>query len=128
MILQNQLNGHKHERTERLLLFTLMVLVISFILMGQAHAGTGGTEFDDVWTTLTDWTQGTLGRVISGASIVIGAIAGMGRGSLMGFASGIGIGVGLYNAPTVVEAIMTATLDKAIMVSQIVHFSNGLVQ
>lgn len=75
-----------------------------------ALAGTGGTELDDVWITITDWTQGTLGRIIAGLMVVAGLGAGVIRGSLAGFISGLGAGIGLYNTPTILEAVVGATL------------------
>ncbi|MCV5263640.1 conjugal transfer protein TraA, partial [Escherichia coli] len=46
---------------------------------------------------------------------------------LMAFAMGIGGGVGLYNSPTVVESIMTATLETADKVAPVaIQLSNGL--
>jgi conjugal transfer pilus assembly protein TraA len=73
-------------------------------------AGTGGTEFEPIWTQLTEWTQGILGRVIAGAMVLVGIIAGVVRQSLMAFAVGIGGAVGLYNAPTIIDNVMSATL------------------
>jgi conjugal transfer pilus assembly protein TraA len=75
-----------------------------------ALAGTGGAELDDVWVTISDWTQGTLGRIISGLMIVAGLAAGVLRGSLGGFISGVGAGIGLYNTPAVLEGVVSATL------------------
>ncbi|MBB1465712.1 TrbC/VirB2 family protein [Vibrio sp. SG41-7] len=110
-----------------LLFWVALALVISFMFANQAYAGTGGTEFDDIWTTITDWTQGTLGRIIAGAMILVGIVGGIARQSLMAFAMGIGGGVGLYNSPTVVESIMTATLETADKVAPVViQLSNGL--
>jgi len=92
----------------------------SLVLMGVAaacaiatevaFAGTGGGAFDSVWTMLTDWTQGTLGRILAGTLIIVGIAAGILRQSLMGFVVGIAAGVGLYNAPDVINSIFTATL------------------
>ncbi|WP_376739020.1 TraA family conjugative transfer protein, partial [Pseudomonas luteola] len=76
-----------------------------------AMAGTGGAEFDEVWQTLVDWTQGTLGRIIAIGIILVGACVGVVRQSLMTFAVGLAMGMGLYNAPTVVESIMGSTLS-----------------
>jgi conjugal transfer pilus assembly protein TraA len=104
-------------------------MVVAFFLLvpDQAHAGTGGTAFDDVWVTLKDWTQGTLGRIVAGALILVGVIGGIARQSLMGFAMGIGGGMGLYNSPTVVESIMSATLEHAEkVIPTVVQLSNGL--
>lgn len=38
-----------------------VVGVVALSLSDASLAGTGGEAFDDVWSTLTDWTQGTLG-------------------------------------------------------------------
>ncbi|WP_411978799.1 TraA family conjugative transfer protein, partial [Vibrio sp. 811] len=88
-------------------------MIVGLMFANQAHAGTGGTAFDDVWVTLKDWTQGTLGRIVAGAMILVGVVGGIARQSLMAFAMGIGGGMGLYNSPTVVESIMSATLEHA---------------
>lgn len=115
----------------KLLVPTAMLLVLS----DQAIAGTSGTEFDDIWTTITDWSQGTLGKVIAGGMIVIGLVAGMARQNLMAFATGIGGGMGIYNAPTVIDAVVTSTninvLDIATDIAEKVtplalSISNGL--
>ncbi|WP_394346989.1 TraA family conjugative transfer protein [Photorhabdus khanii] len=110
-------------------LFLFMgLMVVAFLLVpDQAHAGTGGTAFDDVWVTLKDWTQGTLGRIVAGAMILVGVVGGIARQSLMAFAMGIGGGMGLYNSPTVVESIMSATLENAEkVIPTVVQLSNGL--
>jgi len=87
---------------------------------GQCLAGTGGTAFDDVWLTLTDWTQGTLGRIVAGSMILVGIVQGVARQSLMSFALGIGGGMGLYNSPKVIETVMSATLRTAAIVPDVV--------
>lgn len=66
-----------------------------------AYAGGGGAEFDDVWATLREWTEGTLGRIVAGAMILVGIIGGIARQSLMAFALGVAGGMGLYNTPTI---------------------------
>lgn len=88
-----------------------MVLAIGMVCAAQvAVAGTGGDSFDSIWVTLTDWMQGTLGRVVAGAMVLVGIVGGIVRQSIMSFATGVGGGVGLYNTPTIIESIMTATL------------------
>ena len=89
----------------------LMALMIS----EPSFAGTGGDAFTDVWDTLKDWTQGTLGRIVAGAMVLVGIVGGIARQSLMAFALGIGGGMGLYNTPTVVESVMSATLPAAFL-------------
>jgi len=79
-----------------------MIGLLALVIAEPSFAGTGGDEFSDVWTTIKDWTQGTL----------VGIISGVARQSLMAFAIGIGGGIGLYNAPTIIESILTATVPE----------------
>ncbi|MBS9962865.1 TraA family conjugative transfer protein, partial [Vibrio alginolyticus] len=73
-----------------------------------------------VWDTLKDWTQGTLGRIVAGAMVLVGIVGGIARQSLMAFALGIGGGMGLYNTPTVVESVMSATLPVVASTQEVI--------
>lgn len=87
------------------------LLVVGLMCATQfALAGTGGDTFDSIWITLTEWMQGTLGRVVAGSMVLVGIVSGIVRQSIMSFATGVGGGVGLYNTPTIIDSIMTATL------------------
>lgn len=87
------------------------LLLAVMMLPTLAFAGDAGDgEFDQVWDTLVTWIEGTLGRIIAVSIILVGIIAGVARQSLIAFAIGIAGGMGLYNSPTIIEAIMTATL------------------
>jgi conjugal transfer pilus assembly protein TraA len=90
----------------------LMALVaLMLVLLGpDALAGAGGTEFNNVWTLLTGWVEGLLGRIIAIVFVIVGLVAGVVRGSIMGFVLGIASGVGLFAAPTIITNIVTATL------------------
>lgn len=79
-------------------------------LPGLAAAGAAGTEFDPIWQTITDWTQGSLGRVIAGSMILVGLVAGIASQSIMAFALGIGGGLGLFYSSTILDNIMTSAL------------------
>jgi conjugal transfer pilus assembly protein TraA len=106
---------------------TLVVLAIMLMVSDAAYAGGGGAEFDDVWATIREWTEGTLGRIIAGAMILVGIIGGIARQSLMAFAMGVAGGMGLYNTPTILETIMSATLENAAAVTPaVIQLSNGL--
>lgn len=89
-----------------------VALMLTFAV-SNAFAGTGGDSFDSIWVTLSDWMQGTLGRVVAGSMVLVGIVSGIVRQSIMSFATGVGGGVGLYNTPTIIESIMTATLPVA---------------
>lgn len=104
------------------------VVIGAVVVAPDAMAGAGGAEFDDVWTQIKDWTQGTLGRIASGGIVLVGIIGGIIRQSLMPFATGVGGAMGLYNAPTVIEAIMAATLPTQVKAVEVAtQLSNGLM-
>lgn len=98
------------DKGTRQLVLQMAIMCSMAVASHHAMAGTGGNEFDTIWLTLTDWMQGTLGRVVSGAMVLVGIVGGIIRQSVMAFATGVGGGIGLYNTPKVIEAIMTATL------------------
>ncbi|WP_406546074.1 TraA family conjugative transfer protein [Succinimonas sp.] len=90
----------------------LIAAVLGLCVAGDVLAGTGGDEFSDVWETLKEWIQGTLGRVIAGSMILVGIVAGVARQSISAFAVGIGGGIGMYNTPTVIESVLSASLES----------------
>ncbi len=91
--------------------FVLAVIIAVALSAGAAHAGTGGSEFDSVWTQLSDWSQGTLGRIISILTIIVGLGGAVVRQSLSPAIVGGGSGVIMYNAPRVIESILAAAVS-----------------
>lgn len=90
---------------------TIAAVVVAAAVPVAAYAGTGGsTEFGDVWTDISGWTQGILGRIIAGSMILVGMVMGIARQSIMAFAVGIGGGIGLNQAPTLLDNVLGATL------------------
>lgn len=75
-----------------------------------AVAGTGGTEFQATYDMLISWMTGLLGRIIAIAFIIVGLIAGVARQSILSFAIGIAAGLGLFMAPDIIDAVVSATL------------------
>lgn len=112
---------------KQMVLFAALMLVMFTVAVTESHAGVGGDEFELVWETVKDWTQGTLGRVIAGAMVLVGIIGGIARQSLMSFAVGIGGGIGLYNAPEIIERIVGATLEHAEVLETTIKLGNGLI-
>lgn len=106
---QNATTRQSYVPTAILLLAIIGVLVF----LNTANAGADIDAFEDVWTTIKDWTQGTLGKIIAGAMILVGIIGGVARQSLMAFAVGIAGGMGLNYAPQIIETIMTASIESA---------------
>lgn len=112
-------NAVRTIQTQRLM--TIGALGLMGIMISEpSFAGTGGDAFTDVSDTLKDWTQGTLGRIVAGAMVLVGIVGGIARQSLMAFALGIGGGMGLYNTPTVVESVMSATLPVVASTQEVI--------
>jgi conjugal transfer pilus assembly protein TraA len=74
----------------------------------DALAGTGGTEFDDIYTLLVGWTQGTLGKIIALGMFMVGLAAGIVNQSIISVVIGIGGALALYYAPTVISGVVAA--------------------
>ena len=98
--------------TSRTVAFFGLALVSLFMLVPDfAHAGAAaGGPLDGVYDTLVIWTQGSVGKVIMLAFFMVGIVAGIARQSLLAFAVGIGAGLGIYNAPTIVDTVFTAVI------------------
>lgn len=111
---------------KEVVLMSGLALAMLFACIGLAQAGAGGTEFDDVWTMIKNWAQGSLGRVIAGGMVIIGIAMGMARQSLMAFALGIGGGLGLFYAPTVLESILTASLPAVETATKAASLANSV--
>jgi len=84
------------------------VAVMSLPDLAQAASTTG--PLTQVYTDLTGWVQGNVGKTTALSMILVGTVAGIVRQSLMAFAVGIGGGLGLYNAPTIIDTVFNATL------------------
>lgn len=113
-------------RNSRMASGLLFAALLAFVSV-DAFAGTGSGTFDSVYATLTEWTEGTLGRIITLSMIVVGVVAGIGRQSLLAFATGLGAGVGMYNAPAIVDTILQATIPASASITPaLMTLSNGL--
>jgi conjugal transfer pilus assembly protein TraA len=97
-------------RQARLATAPLCAVALLTLLPGAALAGAGGTEFQATYDMLIGWMTGLLGRIIAIAFIIVGLIAGVARQSIMSFAIGIAAGLGLFMAPDIIDAVVSATL------------------
>ena len=83
----------------------------------DAYAGGGGAEFQAVYDTLTEWVEGILGRIIAVVMVVAGVAIGIARQSIAAFGIGVASALGLVNAPTIVDNIVTATVASSPVVA-----------
>ena len=96
----------------RLLAFAfLAVLAVVCLAMPELSlAGTGGTEFNPAYTTITNWLQGDLGRLIAASLLVVGLVMGVVRQSIMAAVPAIACGLVATVAPTIIGAVVTAVI------------------
>lgn len=85
------------------------------LVPGLVEAASTSGPLSDVYTSLTEWAQGNVGKTMSLGMILVGIVGGIARQSLMAFATGIGGGLGLYNAPTIIDTVFNATLHAGMV-------------
>ena len=104
------LRQRSEHRARSALLFACAVATVVALPLVSAHAGTGGTEFDTFYDTIVDWAQGSLGKALALAMFIVGIGMGVVRGSVVAAVPAVSGALGLFIAPTIIDAIMTATL------------------
>jgi conjugal transfer pilus assembly protein TraA len=102
-----------HRGDPRTLAFLFLLLALSVVFVDTAVAGVGGAEFNDIYTKLVGWAQGTPGRIVMFLGFVVAAVSAVVAQSIAGFVVGLGIGLGVYYANNLVEGVVTATLPLA---------------
>ena len=91
-------------------LWGLLILGLYFIFPHLAGAGAGGTEFQDIYDTVSGWSQGVLGKVLAVGAFLTGMGVGIVRQSLTSCVVGIGTALAVQYFPTVVDNIVTAII------------------
>ena len=76
----------------------------------SAFAGTTGTEFQTMYTTLLNWATGYLGKAIAVAAFILGAGIGVARSSPIPALAGVVFALFMVYVPTIIDSIMTATI------------------
>lgn len=95
---------------KKLVIMGIMAVLAVLAVAGPVWAAGSTGPLADVYSSLTDWATGNVGKVIALGMILVGIVAGIANQSLMAFAVGIGGGLGLYNAPTIIDTVFNATL------------------
>lgn len=90
-----------------------VVLALAFVLSlaaGSVLAGTTGTEFQTMYTTLLGWINGFLGKSIAIAAFIIGAGVGIARSSPIPALIGVVFALFMVYVPNIIDSIMTAVI------------------
>ena len=89
---------------------TATAAIALLLLAEPAAAGTTGTEFQTMYTTLMNWATGFLGKSIAIAAFLLGAGIGIARSSPVPALSGVVFALFMVYVPTIIGAIMTALI------------------
>ena len=84
--------------------------VLLALAAGSALAGTTGTEFQSMYTTLLNWVNGYLGKSIAIAAFILGAGIGIARSSPIPALIGVVFALFMVYVPTIIDSIMTAVI------------------
>ena len=87
-----------------------MTAFFVFIVASNVFAGTGGTEFLQLYDLLTGWTTGILGKSIALAAFLVGMGFSVVQQSLVPVAVGIGAAASLAYTPAVLDGIIMAVI------------------
>ena len=94
----------------RRLVLTLPIVLVLALGASSAFAGTTGTEFQSMYTTLLNWATGYLGRAIAIAAFILGARIGVARSLPIPALVGVVFALFMIYVPTIIDSIMTATV------------------
>ncbi len=81
-----------------------------FLGASAAFAANGDTDFQDLYTKLEGWSQGTLGRSISLMFLLVGLGVGVIRGSIMGAVVCVAAAMALFIGPQIIDNIFTGLI------------------
>jgi conjugal transfer pilus assembly protein TraA len=101
---------HIMQKTRNTAVFAATAALILTFAAGSALAGTTGTEFQTMYTTLLNWVNGFLGKSIAIAAFILGAGVGIARSSPIPALVGIVFALFMVYVPTIIDSIMTAVV------------------
>lgn len=88
----------------------LAAVLISFAVVEPSVAASAGSdEFSPLWELVSAMCQGYLGKSIAVCFLLVGLAMGVIRGSVIAAVSSISAGISLLLAPTIIDAMFSAT-------------------
>lgn len=94
----------------KFMFFFLALTVVLAFGVGEALAGTGGTGmFDAIYTDISSWTTGYLGKIFAIMALLVGIGGGV-KGNYTALFGGIGVGAAAMYGPSILDSIVTALM------------------
>ena len=95
-----------------------LAALLGTAMMGAAHAGTSGTEFQDAYDLILGWLGGYLGRAIALCFFVIGIFMGVARQNLMAGGIAVAAAFSIAIMPGILDGVLTGTVtDETVAVA-----------
>lgn len=85
------------------------VPVAVMVLSASSAFAASDADFADVFQLLSDWSQGSLGKLVSLAAVMVGVGIGIVRQSIMAAVIGIAMAVVVQYAPTIISSIVSGS-------------------
>lgn len=81
----------------------------SLVLVAASGAAVAGTDttFDTVYTTLSNWATGSLGKLFAVAAFIIGMGIGLVRQSAMAIVLGLAFALIMFYGPGIIDNLVT---------------------
>lgn len=89
----------------------LLLLAVAILSPQAAMAGAGGTEFTQVYDQLTGWANGTLGKVLGVAALLVGLGVGVIKQSVIAAVVGIAMALTAGFGPGVIDGVVSSGLS-----------------
>jgi conjugal transfer pilus assembly protein TraA len=93
---------------KKLSLLALVGVVLALIIPDVVMASTTGAEFQGIYDTITNWSNGYLGKTISIFAFIIGLGLGVARSNPLPAISGIVFALFVSYGPGLLDGIVTA--------------------
>ena len=84
------------------------LLIAAVVAPMQATAGAGGTEFTQVYDQLTGWSNGTLGKTLGLAALLVGLGVGVIKQSVIAAVVGIAMALTAGFGPGVIDGVISS--------------------
>lgn len=105
---KSQLRANKAQVASNLVLAVALVAAATAPM--TALAGAGGTEFTQVYDQLTGWSNGTLGKVLGIAALLVGLGVGVIKQSVIAAVVGIAMALTAGFGPGVIDGVISAAV------------------
>ena len=73
-------------------------------------AGTGGTEFSTALTTVQDWIEGDLGKLMAVVTLTVGLAIGIIQQTIIAVVIAVAMALALYYGPGILTSMISGTL------------------